>query len=122
MGIKIIAIAVLGTPPVAVLIFEVLLNATAMFNHGNVSLAPHLDSWLRWFIVTPDMHRIHHSVITQETNSNYSFNLPWWDYLFATYRALPSQGYQGMTIGLAEYQKNPRVSQLTWMLLLPFGK
>jgi sterol desaturase/sphingolipid hydroxylase (fatty acid hydroxylase superfamily) len=122
MGIKIIAIALLGAPPVTVLIFEVLLNATAMFNHGNVSLAPRLDSWLRWFIVTPDMHRIHHSVITQETNSNYGFNLPWWDYLFGSYRALPSQGYQGMTIGLAEYQKTPRVSQLPWMLLLPFGK
>lgn len=122
MGIKIVTIFLLGAPPVAVLIFEVLLNATAMFNHGNVSLPQPIDRLLRWVVVTPDMHRIHHSVITQETNSNYGFNLPWWDYLFGTYRASPANGYQGMTIGLLEYQDTLRVAQLPWMLLLPFDK
>lgn len=122
MGIKIVTIFLLGAPPVAVLIFEVLLNATAMFNHGNVSLPQLIDRLLRWFVVTPDMHRIHHSVIPQETNSNYGFNLPWWDYLFGTYRASPAHGYQGMTIGLLEYQDTLRVAQLPWMLLLPFDK
>lgn len=122
MGIKVAAIALLGAPPVAVLIFEVLLNATAMFNHGNVSLPRPLDRLLRWVVVTPDMHRVHHSVIVQETNSNYGFNLPWWDYLFGTYRARPAKGNQGMTIGLTEYQNTLRVAQLPWMLLLPFGK
>lgn len=120
MGIKIAAIALLGAPPVAVLIFEVLLNATAMFNHGNVSLPRPLDRLLRWVVVTPDMHRIHHSIIVQETNSNYGFNLPWWDYLFGTYRSRPAKGYEGMTIGLSEYQNTLRVAQLPWMLLLPF--
>jgi len=122
MGIKIGAIALLGAPPVAVLIFEVLLNATAMFNHGNVSLPPWSDRPLRWIIVTPDMHRVHHSVISEETNSNYGFNLPWWDYLFHTYRATPSQGYGAMTIGLEAYQTTEQVAQLPWMLLLPFRR
>lgn len=122
MGIKIAAIAFLGVPPVAVLIFEVLLNATAMFNHGNVSLPRPIDRLLRGFVVTPDMHRIHHSVIVQETNSNYGFNLPWWDYLFGTYRAHPAKGNQEMTIGLAEYQDTLRVAQLPWMLWLPFKR
>jgi sterol desaturase/sphingolipid hydroxylase (fatty acid hydroxylase superfamily) len=121
MGIKIAAIFLLGPPVVAVLIFEILLNATAMFNHGNVSLSPQLDRLFRWLIVTPDLHRIHHSVIPHETNRNYGFNLPWWDYLFGTYRDRPSMGNQGMTIGLSEYQNTLRVEQLPWMLLLPFG-
>jgi sterol desaturase/sphingolipid hydroxylase (fatty acid hydroxylase superfamily) len=121
MGIKIAAILLLGSPTVAVLIFEVLLNATAMFNHGNVSLPCQIDRLFRWFVVTPDMHRVHHSAIPHETNRNYGFNLPWWDYLFGTYQARPSMGNQGMTIGLSEYQKTLRGSQLPWMLLLPFG-
>jgi sterol desaturase/sphingolipid hydroxylase (fatty acid hydroxylase superfamily) len=120
MGLKMAAIALWGTPPLAVLIFEVLLNATAMFNHSNISFPPALERLLRWVIVTPDMHRIHHSVIPQETNSNYGFNLPWWDYWCGTYRAEPAQGYQGMTIGLREYQHRPEVTQLPMMLILPF--
>jgi sterol desaturase/sphingolipid hydroxylase (fatty acid hydroxylase superfamily) len=122
MGIKFGAIALLGPAPLAVLIFEIVLNATAMFNHGNVSLSPRLDTLLRFFIVTPDMHRVHHSVRPEETNSNYGFNLPWWDYLFGTYRASPAMGYQDMTIGLSEYQETLRVEKLPWMLLLPFEK
>mgnify|MGYP006420935129 CR=1 FL=1 len=120
MGIKIAAVLLLGSPPVAVIVFEILLNATAMFNHGNVGLPPQLDRVLRLFLVTPDMHRIHHSVIPQETNSNFGFNLPWWDYLFGTYRDRPSTSQQTMTIGLSEYQKNLQVEKLHGMLLLPF--
>jgi sterol desaturase/sphingolipid hydroxylase (fatty acid hydroxylase superfamily) len=122
MGLKFVAIALLGPSPFSVLIFEILLNATAMFNHSNVSLPPRLDTLFRLFVVTPDMHRVHHSVLPEETNSNYGFNLPWWDYLFGTYRALPAMGDQRMTIGLQEYQKTMRVEQLPWMLLLPFEK
>jgi sterol desaturase/sphingolipid hydroxylase (fatty acid hydroxylase superfamily) len=120
MGIKITAVVLLGTPAIAVLFFEVLLNATSMFNHGNISLSVKFDRWLRLFIVTPDMHRIHHSVIPRETNSNFGFNLPWWDYLFGTYRDRPSVDHKEMTIGLAEFQNNLRVEQLPWMLILPF--
>lgn len=121
MGIKFVAIVGLGTPALAVLIFEVLLNATAMFNHGNVSLPNGIDRILRNFIVTPDMHRVHHSVIPQETNSNFGFNLPWWDYLFGTYRDRASRSPQAMAIGLSEYQQDLRVTQWFWLLLLPFG-
>ena len=100
MLIKLATISVLGPPVLAVLIFEVLLNATAMFNHGNVRLPAALDRVLRWFVVTPDMHRVHHSVEADETNSNFGFNLPWWDRLFGTYRAQPRAGHDAMTIGI----------------------
>lgn len=120
MGIKIIAVVLLGTPAIAVIIFELLLNATSMFNHSNISLPEKLDDCLRLFVVTPDMHRIHHSVIPQETNSNFGFNLPWWDYLFGTYRDRPSVKHQEMNIGLAEFQNQLRVEQLPWMLISPF--
>ncbi len=120
MGIKGTTVLLLGAPVIAVLIFEVLLNATSMFNHGNVDLPHWLDRWLRLFVVTPNMHRIHHSAIPQETNSNFGFNLPWWDYLFGTYRGLPSVSYKEMTIGLTEYQKDLRVERLPWMLIMPF--
>ncbi len=117
--IKMAAIALLGAPVLAVVLFEVLLNGTAMFNHGNIALPPRLDRYLRWFLVTPDMHRVHHSVHHDETDSNYGFNLPWWDRIFATYRAQPRDGHQGMTIGLSQYQANRRQT-LPWMLVLPF--
>jgi sterol desaturase/sphingolipid hydroxylase (fatty acid hydroxylase superfamily) len=119
---KVAVVLLLGTPPLAVLIFEVLLNATSMFNHGNVRLPTQLDRLLRLFVVTPDMHRIHHSAIPQETNRNYGFNLPWWDYIFGTYRDHPSVSHTKMTIGLSEYQQDLRVEQLHWMLILPFLK
>ena len=117
--IKLGVVLILGLPVVAVLIFEVLLNATAMFNHGNVRIGSLLDRVLRWFVVTPDMHRVHHSVVPQETNSNFGFNLPWWDRLLGTYRAQPTAGQETMTIGLAQYQEQRRQS-LAWMLVLPF--
>jgi sterol desaturase/sphingolipid hydroxylase (fatty acid hydroxylase superfamily) len=119
MAIKFGAVAALGAPAVAVLIFEVLLNATAMFNHGNVRLPERVDSLLRWIVVTPDMHRIHHSVAIQETNSNFGFNLPWWDWLFGSYRPEPADGQEGMTIGVEQF-RNPMELRLDRMLLQPF--
>jgi sterol desaturase/sphingolipid hydroxylase (fatty acid hydroxylase superfamily) len=120
MFIKFATIAVLGPPLVAVVIFEVLLNATAMFNHGNVRLPRQLDRVLRWLVVTPDMHRVHHSVEDDETNSNFGFSLPWWDRLFGTYRAQPRAGHEAMTIGIHGYREARLVSWLPGMLALPF--
>jgi sterol desaturase/sphingolipid hydroxylase (fatty acid hydroxylase superfamily) len=119
MVIKFTVVAALGAPAVAVLIFEVLLNATSMFNHGNVRIATGLDRMLRWIVVTPDMHRVHHSILSRETNSNFGFNLPWWDRLFGTYRAQPTAGHDGMTIGIEQFRE-PRELGLDRMLLQPF--
>jgi sterol desaturase/sphingolipid hydroxylase (fatty acid hydroxylase superfamily) len=119
MGIKMGAVAALGAPPLAFLLFEVLLNATTMFNHGNASLPPALDRVLRFVVVTPDMHRVHHSVVPGETNSNFGFNLPWWDRILGTYRDRPAAGHDGMTIGLAQFREE-RGQTLPWLLLLPF--
>jgi sterol desaturase/sphingolipid hydroxylase (fatty acid hydroxylase superfamily) len=119
-GIKAAVILLLGPLAVAVVAFEVLLNATSMFNHGNVRMPAWLDRLLRWFVVTPEMHRVHHSVIVQETNSNFGFNLPWWDFLLGTYRAQPAEGHTGMTIGLSLLRDERRSGRLHWMLLLPF--
>ena len=104
MVIKLAAVAALGAPAVAVLLFEVVLNATALFNHANIRLPAGVDRVLRWVIVTPDMHRVHHSVIPVETNSNFGFNLPWWDRLLGTYRAQPQAGHAGMTIGIEQFR------------------
>ena len=118
-GIKCASIVLLGASPLAVLIFEVLLNATAMFNHSNVRIPTWLDRALRLVVVTPDMHRVHHSVIKRETNSNFGFNLPWWDFLLGTYRDQPVCGHEEMVIGLSQF-RDQRVERLPWMLLLPF--
>jgi sterol desaturase/sphingolipid hydroxylase (fatty acid hydroxylase superfamily) len=120
MLIKFATIVVLGPPVVAVVIFEVLLNATAMFNHGNIGLPATLDRILRRVVVTPDMHRVHHSVEDDETNSNFGFNLPWWDRLFGTYRDQPRAGQLGMTIGIRDHADPREVARLDGMLLLPF--
>ena len=119
MGIKLAVVAALGTPAVAVLVFEVLLNATSMFNHGNVRLPARIDHALRWIVVTPEMHRVHHSVVPCETNSNFGFNLPWWDRLLGTYRAQPAAGHEGMTIGIEQF-RDARELGLDRMLLQPF--
>jgi sterol desaturase/sphingolipid hydroxylase (fatty acid hydroxylase superfamily) len=119
LAIKCLAILIFGAPVLSVLIFEVLLNGTAMFNHSNVKIPLRIDRALRLLIVTPDMHRVHHSVIRRETNSNFGFNLPWWDFLFQTYRDQPEKGHTEMTIGLPEY-RDQRVEYLHWMLVLPF--
>jgi len=120
MGIKFATILLLGPPVVAVIIFEVLLNAMAMFNHGNVRLPAWLDRPLRWLVVTPDMHRVHHSVEDDETNSNFGFNLSCWDRLFGTYRDQPRGGHVGMTIGIRGYRSVTATNWLPGMLWLPF--
>jgi len=120
MLIKFATIVVLGPPVVAVIIFEILLNATAMFNHGNIRLPKGIDQVLRWMVVTPDMHRVHHSVEDDEANSNFGFSLPLWDRLFGTYRDQPRGGHQGMIIGIHKYRDPKQVDQLPGMLALPF--
>jgi sterol desaturase/sphingolipid hydroxylase (fatty acid hydroxylase superfamily) len=104
MAIKLAVVMALGPPAVAVLVFEVLLNGSAMFNHSNVRLPERVDALLRLVIVTPDMHRVHHSILPSETNSNFGFNVPWWDRLLGTYRAQPRAGHEGMTIGIEQFR------------------
>lgn len=118
-GFKLLVVAALGVPVLAVLIFEVLLNVTSMFNHGNIRIPLGFDRWLRWFVVTPDMHRVHHSVIPEETNSNFGFNLPWWDRLFGTYRNQPASGHEAMTIGTDQFRSH-RDLRLDQLLIQPF--
>jgi sterol desaturase/sphingolipid hydroxylase (fatty acid hydroxylase superfamily) len=121
MLIKLTAIWVIGAPAVAVMLFEVLLNAGAMFNHANLRIPSGLDGALRLLVVTPDMHRVHHSAIPAETNSNFGFNLPWWDRLFGTYIAQPELGHNDMTIGLAEFQ-DIDTQRIDKMLVQPWEK
>ncbi len=121
MGIKYLVIAALGPPALAVLIFEILLNATAMFNHSNVRIPEPLDRALRRFVVTPDMHRVHHSIEEDETNSNFGFNLPYWDRLFGTYRAAPRTAHAHMSIGIRDLRDPTRVDSLLGTLTLPFA-
>lgn len=120
MFIKFATILLLGPPVVAVVIFEVVLNAMAMFNHGNVGLPKGLDKIMRFFIVTPDMHRVHHSIEDDEANSNFGFNLSWWDRLFGTYRDQPRAGHKNMIIGIHKYRSTGLASWLPGMLALPF--
>jgi sterol desaturase/sphingolipid hydroxylase (fatty acid hydroxylase superfamily) len=119
MAVKLAVIAALGAPAAAVLAFEVLLNATSMFNHGNLRIPARLDRALRWLVVTPDMHRVHHSIERRETDSNFGFNLPWWDRLFGTYRAAPAEGHDGMTIGIEQF-RSLRDLRLDRMLIQPW--
>lgn len=119
LGIKFLVIAALGAPAVSVLIFEVLLNATAMFNHSNVRVPETVERVLRCLVVTPDLHRVHHSVLRHETDSNFGFNLPWWDWLFGTYRAQPDGGHDGMTLGIEQF-RDPEELRLDRMLTQPF--
>lgn len=119
MVIKMTVIAALGPSAFTVILFEVILNGTAMFNHGNLRLPLALDRALRLVMVTPDMHRVHHSVAIRETNSNFGFNFPWWDRLFGTYRAQPAMGHEQMVIGLAQF-RDSRKNTLEHMLVMPF--
>lgn len=119
MIIKLAAVTILGAPALAVLLFEVVLNASSMFNHGNVRLPEWIDRRLRLLIVTPDMHRVHHSLMRHETDSNFGFNVPWWDRLFGTYRAQPAGGHLAMTLGLEAFREVPELT-LGRMLLQPF--
>jgi len=119
MLIKLLVVVILGAPAAAVLIFEVLLNATSLFNHANIKLPRPVDAALRWLIVTPDMHRVHHSIKKIETNSNFGFNLTWWDRLFGTYRAQPQAGHEKMQLGIERFREasDNRIGQL---LIQPF--
>jgi len=119
MLIKMAVVALLGAPVLAVIIFEIVLNGMAMFNHANYHLPARLDQLLRLLVITPDVHRVHHSIIKTETNSNFGFNLSAWDRLFGTYRAQPQRGHADMTIGLEHLQSAP-THQLGYMLRLPF--
>jgi sterol desaturase/sphingolipid hydroxylase (fatty acid hydroxylase superfamily) len=120
MLLKIAAVIVIGATPEAVIAFEVILNGTAMFNHSNVALPLAADRIIRLLVVTPDMHRVHHSVIIRETNSNYGFNLSIWDRLFGTYRPQPVKGHLDMRIGLANF-RDPGKLTLPYMLIMPFS-
>jgi sterol desaturase/sphingolipid hydroxylase (fatty acid hydroxylase superfamily) len=120
MLVKLGAILMLGPPAVSVLIFEVLLNATSMFNHSNAYIPLSIDRVLRLFVVTPDMHRVHHSVEDYEANSNFGFNLPWWDRLFGTYLSQPRAGHHGMTIGLNSFRDEQSCLSINGMLMIPF--
>ena len=117
-GIKCAAVAAIDAPALAVLAFEVLLNATAVFNHSNARIPPRIDRWLRWIVVTPDMHRVHHSVEYDESSSNFGFNAPWWDRLFGTYRDQPAAGHEAMQVGVDAF-RDPADLRLGRMLLQP---
>jgi sterol desaturase/sphingolipid hydroxylase (fatty acid hydroxylase superfamily) len=119
LGIKFLVVVPLGAPPLAVLLFEIALNGTSMFNHSNVRIAPAIERVLRWLLVTPDMHRVHHSVVRRETDSNFGFNFPWWDRLFGTYRPQPEAGHQAMTLGIEQFRDSKEL-RLDRMLTQPF--
>ncbi len=119
MGIKMGAVAFFGVSAIVVVIFEVILNATSMFNHGNVRFPRRIDRLVRLFVVTPEMHRVHHSILIKEFNSNFGFNLPWWDRLLGTYRDQPEAGHEGITIGLGQF-RDPDALTLRRLLILPF--
>jgi sterol desaturase/sphingolipid hydroxylase (fatty acid hydroxylase superfamily) len=119
LGIKFLVVVPLGAPPSSVLLFEICLNATSMFNHSNVRVSRVIERVLRWFVVTPDMHRVHHSIIRRETDSNFGFNFPWWDRLFGTYRPQPEAGHIAMTLGIEEF-RDPKELRIDRMLAQPF--
>ena len=120
-GIKLGLILALGPPAIAVIVSEIVLNATSMFNHSNIKLPHRLDAALRYLIVTPDMHRIHHSVIAQEHNRNFGFNFPWWDKIFNTYKDQPSKGQDAIDIGISGYEEDISIGILP-LLIQPFRK
>ena len=118
MGVKLGVVVALGAPPLAVLLFEVLLSASSTFNHANLGLWPAVDRALRWLVVTPDMHRVHHSIVGSETNRNFGFTLPWWDRLGGTYQAQPAGGHDAMIVGI-ELFRDPRCARIDQLLLQP---
>jgi sterol desaturase/sphingolipid hydroxylase (fatty acid hydroxylase superfamily) len=119
LGIKFVVIVSVGASPLSVLVFEILLNATSMFNHGNVRVPPAVERLLRLLVVSPDMHRVHHSILRQETDSNFGFNFPWWDRIFGSYRPQPEAGHETMTLGLEEFRDGKEL-RLDRMLTQPF--
>ncbi|MFT5171447.1 MAG: sterol desaturase/sphingolipid hydroxylase (fatty acid hydroxylase superfamily) [Candidatus Marinamargulisbacteria bacterium] len=121
MGVKFAAIAVVGVSPMAAFVFELILNGTAMFNHSNIHLPRALDAMVRKVLVTPDMHRVHHSIYPEEYNNNFGFNFPWWDHLFGTYTAQPKEGHRKMSIGLKDF-RSKKDMWATQLLIQPFRK
>lgn len=121
MVVKAAAVAALGAPAAAVILFEVLLNASSMFNHGNIALPARVDRRLRLLVVTPDMHRVHHSASARETDSNFGFGLSCWDRLFGTYRAQPGAGHEAMDIGLERFRDPARLGFFA-LLAMPFAR
>lgn len=119
MWLKVGFVLLLGAPVVAVILFEVILSSTALFNHANLRIPPTIERWLRLVIVTPDLHRVHHSVKVHETNSNFGFNIPWWDRLFGTYRAQPEAGHDAMIIGQPVF-RDAASTRLDRLLIQPF--
>jgi sterol desaturase/sphingolipid hydroxylase (fatty acid hydroxylase superfamily) len=119
LGIKFVVVVGVGASPVSVLVFEILLNATSMFNHSNVRVPPGVERVLRLLVVSPDMHRVHHSIVRRETDSNFGFNFPWWDRIFGTYRPQPEAGHQAMTLGIEPF-RDPKELRLDRMLTQPF--
>jgi sterol desaturase/sphingolipid hydroxylase (fatty acid hydroxylase superfamily) len=121
LGLKGGAVVGLGAPVGAVILFEILLNATSMFNHANLRLPVPVDRVVRLILVTPDMHRVHHSIDRQEADSNYGFNVPWWDRLFGTYRSEPQHPHETMTLGVSQF-RGAREQRIDRLLLQPFGR
>jgi sterol desaturase/sphingolipid hydroxylase (fatty acid hydroxylase superfamily) len=119
MIIKMAVILLLGAPADSVLVFEILLNGTSLFNHSNIFISPGIDRLIRLIIVTPDMHRVHHSVIIRERNSNFGFSFPWWDRFFRTYNDQPEKGHGDMVIGLSNFRDSKRLGLID-ILFLPF--
>jgi len=117
--IKILIVFFFGLPVISVVIFEIILNATSLFNHSNAKIPIKFDRYLRLFIVTPDMHRVHHSINPKETNRNFGFSVPWWDRLFGSYVAQPKEGHDKMTIGLQIFRNNKYLG-IDWLLAMPF--
>lgn len=120
--IKMLVVLLLGAPVEAVILFEIILNATAMFNHSNVHIPAVLDKWIRWVLVTPDMHRVHHSQIRRETDSNFGFNVPWWDRIFSSYQDQPKLGHDKMNIGVKGFDDMNRSQNIFKLLIHPFSK
>ena len=120
VGVQVGVVAALGAPPIAVLASEVVTAFAAMFAHANLRMPERVDRRLRWLLVTPDMHRVHHSAEVGESNTNFASVLPWWDYLFGTYRAQPGRGHDAMQIGLAEV-RDARARSFGWLLAAPFA-
>jgi len=121
MIIKILVVVIVGISPISVMIFELFLRVVVLFNHGNIYIPPKVDRVLRWIVVTPDMHRIHHSLTPQERNSNFGFNIPWWDMIFKTYTREPKEGQENLTIGLRAFRRE-KYLKLNWLLAQPFLK
>ena len=122
MAIKCGAVILLGAPVLSVVVFEVVLNGMSLFNHANLRITKTVDRLLRWIVVTPDMHRTHHSVAVDERDANFGFNLAWWDYLFVTYRAVPRETHERMVLGLPGMRQVSECCHLPAMLAMPFRK